>query len=55
MTKVFLRNLSVLFALAVVPAVALTGCEEQGPLEKAGEKADDAIKDASKALKDATK
>lgn len=49
-----LRNALFVLALAATPALALTGCEEQGPLEKAGEAADDAVKDAKKAIKDAT-
>lgn len=32
---------------------ALTACEEQGPLEEAGEAADEAINDAERAAEDA--
>jgi len=55
MTKVLIRNLCIVFTLAVAPAIALNGWEEQSPIEKAGEKVDGTIKDASKVLKDATK
>tara|TARA_R110000787_G_scaffold79402_1_gene173540 strand:+ start:308 stop:475 length:168 start_codon:yes stop_codon:yes gene_type:complete len=47
------RSLLAILLLAA-PAMALTACEEQGPLEKAGEKADEAVKDAGRAVKDAT-
>ncbi|MGB0631394.1 MAG: hypothetical protein ACPGRZ_11935 [Alphaproteobacteria bacterium] len=50
-----LRNALFAIVLATTPALALTGCEEQGPLEKAGEAADDAVKDTKRAIKDATK
>lgn len=33
---------------------ALAACEEQGPLEVAGEKADEAVKDAERTVKDVT-
>ena len=45
------------FAAILIPlflgAVALSACEEEGPLEKAGSKADEAINDAKRAVKDA--
>lgn len=50
-----LRNALFAMALAIAPALVLTGCEEQGPLEKAGEAADDAVKDTKRAIKDTTK
>jgi len=31
----------------------LTACDNEGPLEKAGEKADEAVNDAKRAVKDA--
>lgn len=34
-------------------AAALTACDEEGPLEQAGEKADEAVNDAKRAVKDA--
>lgn len=47
-----LRNAFFVLALAVTPA--LSGCEEQGPLEKAGEAADEAVQDTKRAIEDAT-
>jgi hypothetical protein len=46
---------SALFALllALGGGVALTGCEEQGPAEKAGEKIDDAVEDAGDKIDEA--
>ena len=49
----FLRNTVFVLALAAAPALALTGCEEQGPLEKAGEAADEAVNDTKRAIEDA--
>jgi len=44
----------VLILLAgVLGTAALTACEEEGPLEKAGESANEAINDAKRAVKDA--
>ena len=45
-----IRNLMLVFALSVV-ALATSACPEKGPVEKAGEKVDDAVDKA----KDATK
>ena len=41
-------------ALGLILGV-LTGCEQKGPAEKAGEKVDKAVDKAGKAIKDATK
>lgn len=35
-------------------SLAVSGCEEQGPAEKAGEKIDEAINDTKRAVEDAT-
>jgi hypothetical protein len=35
-------------------AAPLVGCKEKGPMEEAGEKVDEAAKDAKRAVKDAT-
>jgi len=48
MAEILLEYPSVIFA------VAMTGCEKQGPLEEAGKKAFDAIRDVPKAIEDAT-
>lgn len=48
----FSRLIFVLLA-CTFGAAALTACEEQGPLEEAGEKADEAVNDAERAVKDA--
>ena len=45
----------ILFFLIMAAYVApLVGCKEKGPMEKAGEKVDEAGKDAKRAVKDAT-
>jgi len=41
----------VLLAAFLSPMV---GCKEKGPMEKAGEKVDEAAKDTKRAVKDAT-
>ena len=43
--------LMIMLATAVTP---LIGCKEQGPMEEAGEKVDEAAKDTKRAVKDAT-
>jgi hypothetical protein len=40
-------------SLLFVTAGALTGCEEEGPAEEVGEKIDEGLNDASRAIKDA--
>ncbi len=40
--------------LAGILLVALPGCEEQGPLEEAGEEVDEAVEDTGEAIEDAT-
>lgn len=45
-----IRNVMLVFALSVI-ALATSACPEKGPVEKAGEKVDDAVDEA----KDATK
>ncbi|MBL38527.1 MAG: hypothetical protein CMP07_08965 [Xanthomonadales bacterium] len=49
------RMTSALFALlfALGGGAALTGCEEQGPAEEAGEEIDEAVEDAGDAVEDA--
>ena len=53
-------NLFCGFAIASALAAGMVGCEEKGPMEKAGEKVDDAadkvgdaVKDAGEEIKDA--
>ena len=51
-----LRNISRLTLLLITfafGAVALSACDQEGPLEKAGEKADEAVPDTKRAVKDA--
>jgi len=54
------ENRSLVWSLLVLGMVsffplALSGCEEKGPAEKAGEKLDDAAKGAQKAIEDLKK
>ena len=49
-----IRNVIVVLALSSV-ALATSACPEKGPLEKAGEKIDDAIDKTKDAAKDKTK
>ena len=51
--KIF-RNVIVVLALSAI-ALATSACPEKGPLEKAGEKVDDAIDKTKDAVKDKTK
>lgn len=47
-------NLKLLLLLSLVAGMAtLTGCEEKGPMEKAGESIDEAVDDAGDAVEDA--
>ncbi|NEZ03118.1 hypothetical protein G4Y73_03010 [Wenzhouxiangella sp. XN201] len=54
-TKKGTRILSALFALlfALGGSAMLTGCEDQGPAEEAGEEIDEAIDDTGDAIEDA--
>lgn len=45
----FLLGVGALFAVTLV----LSACEEQGPAEELGEKIDESVNDAGRALKDA--
>ncbi len=47
-----IKKLLSLFGVVVL-ALAFTACEKKGPLEKAGEKADDAIKEAAEDIEEA--
>lgn len=40
--------------LVSVLSITLSACEEQGPLEEAGEEFDDAVEDTGDAIEDAT-
>ncbi len=40
--------------LASTLMITLSACEEQGPLEEAGEKVDDTVEDAGDEIEDAT-
>ena len=37
----------------LMSSAVLTGCEDEGPAEQAGEKIDESLNDASRAIKDA--
>jgi hypothetical protein len=50
----WLRQYLVWAAVLVPLAGALAACEEQGPVEEAGETVDDAAEDAGDAVEDAT-
>jgi hypothetical protein len=45
-----IRNVMLVFALSVI-ALATSACPEKGPVEKAGEKVDDAVDEAKDAVK----
>src|SRR5688572_15682142 len=49
-----IRNVIVVLALSSI-ALATSACPEKGPLEKAGEKVDDAIDETKDAIDDKTK
>ncbi|UEX77895.1 hypothetical protein [Sediminicurvatus halobius] len=49
-----IRNAIAGSLLASALLLALSGCDDQGPLEEAGEDADDAVEDAGDAVEDAT-
>ena len=48
------QKLKHVFLISLIASLlAITGCEEKGPLEKAGETIDDAVNDSGDALEDA--
>jgi predicted small lipoprotein YifL len=49
-----IRNVIVVLALSSI-ALATSACPEKGPMEKAGEKVDDAIDETKDAIDDKTK
>jgi predicted small lipoprotein YifL len=49
-----IRNVIVVLALSSI-ALATSACPEKGPVEKAGQKVDDAIDKTKDAVKDKTK
>lgn len=51
------RNLvnNLLISLIVLFAIGITGCEQEGPMEKAGKEIDQAAKDVGKATEEAMK
>lgn len=49
-----MKKALILMILAGFAAPLMVGCEKKGPLEEAGEKVDEAAKDAGRAVKDAT-
>jgi len=48
-----MKKVLMMIVLAAFTA-PLVGCKEKGPIEEAGEKVDEAAKDAKRAAKDAT-
>lgn len=50
-TRISAALFALLFALG--GGAVLTGCEEKGPAEKAGEEIDEAVEDAGDAIEDA--
>lgn len=40
-------------SVVVLSTMAVTGCDQQGPAEKAGEAVDETVNDAKRAVKDA--
>ncbi len=48
------RSKRVLGVLLVLLSVSLFGCEEEGPMEQAGEKVDEAVEEAGDKLEQAT-
>jgi hypothetical protein len=48
-----LLRMLVLVTGFVIGVAALSGCENEGPLERAGENVDDAVDDAGDAVEDA--
>ncbi len=49
-----MRNISLWVVGALCLSLALIGCEDKGPAEKAGEAIDKAVEDVGDAVKDAT-
>lgn len=49
----WLKRTFVMVPVLFLGLVTLSACEEEGPLEQAGEKADEAINDAKRAVEDA--
>lgn len=50
-----LKKFILVFALLTLLLPAFSGCSEEGPMEKAGKKMDQAAEDASNAADDAAK
>ncbi|MGE4217917.1 MAG: hypothetical protein AB7G39_00615 [Alphaproteobacteria bacterium] len=48
----WIRSTAIVLGLALVSPV-LAACEEEGPMEQLGEKADEAVKDTQRAVQDA--
>ena len=42
-----------IYLIAIMAVVALIGCESEGPMERLGEKIDEALEDAGEAVEDA--
>ena len=47
------ENIAAILLLSTL-VIMLPACEEQGPLEEAGEEIDDAVEDAGDSIEDAT-
>lgn len=53
MTASGFMHVFVIAVLAGAPTLVVSACDEQGPLEQAGEKADEAVNDTKRAVEDA--
>ena len=49
----FQLNKVLICLVLIVAVVVMTGCESEGPMERVGEKIDEAAEDAGEALEDA--
>lgn len=53
MTKSGFLHVFVIAVLAGAPTLVVSACDDQGPFEKAGQQADEAVNDAKRAVEDA--
>lgn len=52
LSKLTMRSLFIALALAFMSGIALSGCNDPGPAEQAGQEVDEAMEDARDALDD---
>lgn len=48
------KNLFLAFFMAVALGIGAVGCEQEGPMEEAGEEVDEAVEEAGDAVEEAT-